>query len=975
MRYAGLLSAALALEFLLVTPLHATADENAAAQEKPSSATAKSPDDVFYLRWLDPGAERDSNSPCGVLWSELYRQAFLLTAREEFRLVARDERLGDSSSKTPRTFAIGFHMTSNQRLMVDVVQSLGKLRRTAAELETIEFDREQPNWVAAIESAEALSREQFADVLHKAKFSRRANPVRESGPIPPGIDKQLAPLGLSGHIVAARKLHVLMHEPGESPEVLGALVRVYANLGLLTEHLWQPLHKSYKARALLYAQRLVKRQPDSAWGLWHRAYAAALAGLPKLALADLESAGKLARAGQAPPEWVELIDAYCRCDLDRLEACAAGSDKNALPHLLLFLVSNQPSAYASAIEVGLRAADRAPACLRLLDALNEAGGVRLRHQTTTAPFAALLNDLPLQIVAMPDAPKATVELARDLLRRSDPNGDEESTPPWEDYARLIESLTSREAAAADRGEPSCGAFGALLLEGAFSAAWRRAVFLREALAVDADDFLQEIQPLVAAHPFQGLLALHASDRRKQDAGVASAINRVEFEYSERVRGELMRFKDVRLLRDALQRVLYMKEYFWLDRQVAGDARYEWSMDTSPACAQRYRDTHPHSPEPIIRLIRSKDPRARESWVEWEKQFARHPGVQAALATQYFKEEQFADAQRCLRALLDRSKDWWAYEKLAAIQKQQGDLAGWQATLEESLGQPDYGLYHARARVELADHFLQQGDVQKAIPYAEAAAETGACWAMQCASRVHEQAGNLDESEEWISRCTTRYRGQEMEWLNWCVRNGQGDFKEALDAAGPAIELAISKNDPRDLRILAFCHIAAHKPRKARELFQQAESQDQDATFGLHVAVLSEELQDPPARDAALKALRERADKEKKREAIELATWLETVYASGGLTEKAFENAPEEIKAIRGGSNPDVQYYLGRLLIMAGLRNEGIECLKASGKHPGGFWSGRLSRTLLEELGVEIENPEKALRARPAAAATNDKSDA
>ena len=91
---------------------------------------------------------------------------------------------------------------------------------------------------------------------------------------------------------AVRELHALIKSQGESPELLGALVRAYANLGVLTEHFWLPDHKVFKARALLYAERLMRRQSGKPWGMWHKAYAEALVGLHCSALADLESAAK-----------------------------------------------------------------------------------------------------------------------------------------------------------------------------------------------------------------------------------------------------------------------------------------------------------------------------------------------------------------------------------------------------------------------------------------------------------------------------------------------------------------------------------------------------------------------------------------------------------------------------------------------------------------------------------------------------------
>ncbi|MBL9122818.1 MAG: hypothetical protein JNG90_04245, partial [Planctomycetaceae bacterium] len=355
---------------------------------------------------------------------------------------------------------------------------------------------------------------------------------------------------------------------------------------------------------------------------------------------------------------------------------------------------------------------------------------------------------------------------------------------------------------------------------------------------------------------------------------------------------------------------------------------------------------------------------KDQLATWEQKYGRHPGVRGALAKSYFSEDKLAAAERNLKEFLKYSKDWWAYEQLADIQKQQNNLAGWQQTLEESLEQPDYGLYHAQARVQLANYYLEQKSFDRAIPHAERAAQTGACWAMQCASKVHEAAGNLAESERWVSQCTTRYRGQELEWLWWCSRNGVGDFAEAIACAEPVLDATMDRRKPAEWRVLGLCYAAAKQPRKALELLQKATEREPAPALALWDAVFAAELNETAARDAALKLASESQNRAADREAIELATWLQSAYAAGGLKEARLDVAPPEIQAIRGGKNPNVQFFLGKLLLLAGRRDDAVEYLKASAGHQeGDFWSSRLARLLLAEQGIQVE---RAPRKPPAA---------
>src|SRR5207249_12137163 len=111
-------------------------------------------------------------------------------------------------------------------------------------------------------------------------------------PLPEGVDEALSEMVFSRQFEALRTCHEAMHRDGESPALLGALVRAYANLGILTSFQWNSFDKVFAVRSMLYAERMTARQPRSPFALWHRAYARALAGVHATAIADLEEAKK-----------------------------------------------------------------------------------------------------------------------------------------------------------------------------------------------------------------------------------------------------------------------------------------------------------------------------------------------------------------------------------------------------------------------------------------------------------------------------------------------------------------------------------------------------------------------------------------------------------------------------------------------------------------------------------------------------------
>jgi GYF domain 2 len=193
----------------------------------------------------------------GLLGRELWRQAVLMAARDEFGLSTRDELLGEVPPEG---------MPAKNRLRATSFFRSGVVLRVAAEcgprearvpICKVELPLKQE--FQLIHGVGGSNRWAMIDVvkgLKAAGFTGKPNAWAVDLPVPSAIEEQLEQMTFTSQYQAIRMLHTLMHEKGESPMVLGALVRGYANLGLLTEFHWAPAHKVFKARSLLYAARL-----------------------------------------------------------------------------------------------------------------------------------------------------------------------------------------------------------------------------------------------------------------------------------------------------------------------------------------------------------------------------------------------------------------------------------------------------------------------------------------------------------------------------------------------------------------------------------------------------------------------------------------------------------------------------------------------------------------------------------------------
>ncbi len=260
----------------------------------------------------------------GILVRELYRQALLIAARDEMGLPTRDELLGDA-----RVVAVAGAPQAEVSTVLRPGDSVSKaiIRRADTPSAEVLLAHDVPatgqpfgRLPRLVEDAEVLSRTGFPAVLRKLGLNGRPNPTRDDAGLPVGVEEQLWRLGYTEPFAAVRALHEVIRTGGESPARLAGLVRGYTSLGLLTEHHWHPAHKAFKARALLYAQRMVAHDPKGYSGLWHRTFAEALVGLPTEALADIAEARKRGKAAgdHVPPAWADRVEAYVRCDFMRM---------------------------------------------------------------------------------------------------------------------------------------------------------------------------------------------------------------------------------------------------------------------------------------------------------------------------------------------------------------------------------------------------------------------------------------------------------------------------------------------------------------------------------------------------------------------------------------------------------------------------------------------------------------------------------
>jgi tetratricopeptide (TPR) repeat protein len=840
-----------------------------------------------------------------ILPRELVRQAMLIAARDELGLSTRDEVIDDSAAEGEGMPAATAEVVSYIRDHVwhaQVRRAGGNQRKHLCDAETQASKGRIVDLLSLTVAAEALSRQEFPRVLKELGLEGKPNDRKETiePPLPRYVEARLSSLGYSQNLAAIRDLHQAIRTKGETPATLGALVRGYAQLGVLSEFLWDPAHKALKARALLYAQRLVARGSDRPWGLWHRAFALALVGRDRDALADLESARKLGGDTKDKPAWLELINALARYDTKRFEGQKGPGEPQAA--LLRMIGLEYPPGRAINVQASRAVLSLDPLCLLACDAMCEGQGVSTQHVSTA------LGPQVLEQVFLEDL--ASLESLPGSLRDRLGAG-----LPVRELPDLLQKAGDPDN---DSGEPSWSVLAHLIRETQFVQVWRRLHFMKVMWSVPVDEYWKEVKASVTSHryrPYLETLALPPQVSSPAFRQFAERIDLSDIEMTARAMISLLeRYPAQRgkaawnvavshsdnTAREMASILLRTKQEFRLRNA-------ESLMEVSP--------DHPLARATLIELAWD---RVKDKVDEWEKQSADNPAILRALGQHWFDAKNYEETRRVLKRYIEKSPDYWGYAKLADSYKAQGDLDHWRETLDEFLNKvEDLGLDHAKVRVEVAEYYMSRKVWDKAMVYAEDAAESWAGWAMVCAARCAEGAKNWERAESWYQRNAERYPKYSFgDWYFFCKRTGHGNLAAAREFTEQYIQ-TLTNSDGRDTYEAAFYWLDGQH-EKAMTVFSKAYKESMRRGDGLCLAVLVDETRDAARRNTLLKEIVTKNSKSAPNFIKALQYVLDTVL-DANVDNKAFD--PKELdRLIEACSKPERSF--ADFLIAGFLKNHG-----------------------------------------------------
>lgn len=886
---------------------------------------------------------------------ELVRQAFLIAARDELGLVTRDGWLGSEMPSEGENAPWEFRTEPDKpvRLLHGLASQRAEVEQ---DLKPCPRDGIRVDYRLWTEIQERASRAEYVEALKKGGYTGQRHAQVPDLAVPAATERLLGQMNFLAQFRALRALHEQTRGQGESPALLGALVRGYANLGVLTEYYWHPAHKVFKARALLYSQRMLAQAPASPLAQWHRAYAVAMTSDDRWTEQELEEAegSWLALAEKerpARPAWLPLITAMCRYQVETFDQPLGDPRLLELASLLRYVTVERAGGQTWAVKTAVDVLPLIPDCYRVHDGLCQFGGVALLHSATLAPIARTGQTLYTTVRALPGLPDAVLRtlpktavlegLWRGLRPEVELEGLEQE---FGGRRQLTEALLhcGAVASAAEPGEPAWETLGLLLRELSFMQAYRRAQFEGDYLGLPADEWLNRATPLVEGHPAQAIVETYRGDAEPRQQAIArlrqidtGGLDLTAFALHERVR------QDPKANAEPLFRALWRNfDLVTRDLVVAVRIFANWPTVKDRRWLGRnlqWRSTW--SPMACRMLLETDEPKVEEKLPEWKKSALHYPGLATAVAEHYLQRDQPDEAEPLLVAALKLVPfDLAIRRQLARVYEQRGEHERWRTTLLEQLEQPDYYLDHASVQSDVAYDYMSRKQWEEALPYAEGAAQSGSAWGMQCAAECCEALQHFEEAEMLLHDCADRYEGP-MPWYFFCRRTGHGDLVAARQAV-EVLELRHAQAGDLGSYDFAAYYLLEGKPELALRELEQAllhYGQPNDAVW---LALIADQAGDAPKRDLAWDRAKELAATGSGRlsstgdSIFSLALLIQKDLAAGGHGKVDLELAQQCLEPLEEGDRFRFRYALAHYLNHHGQRETALgywrQCMSCTG---------------------------------------------
>ena len=785
---------------------------------------------------------------------ELIRESVLIAAQEELGLSTLDPSIGETilESPTPGSFAFTLMIPAPPR---DPDAGASVQKQVASKF-NIQVSRptvagkpfvwtspdialpEESRIESLAQQMAAMSRGPFVDMLKSAGFTKS----NDQQPAAPAGQADEDHLDFVNQYARLRRLHGQIHAQGETPEAVAGVVRAYANLGNLTDYHWAPTSKAFKARALIYAERLIAKSGETPFTLAHRAYALALTGRHGTALKAIQAA--MSAKGNAAPDWLPLITSYCEFKPEQLEN-ASEPHLELARYLQLRLIDFRDDArHEQGLKDVLRFLSLNGACFRAAQLMGETNALGAERELAESAYGGLWPKTYARLRELPGLPPAALRLAESGSTPNEQRPDLEFTI----RAKLMDEL--KQAAATEKYSRglSWAVLETLLRDVSFVQACQAVVLQEQKLGRSADHLLVILKPLYDGHRYAKFLETFVGPQQQSLQRLQEFLQTIDLALCDAPMMPIVLSTVHRTDGGTQQSTVVAKAIYLHMDYIYEDILVAEGMRIPPA---RLMEASPGAPRFIAASINT--PAFNEQAKALEEKYADSPVILTAIAQRYLFDNRHGDAIRCLKKAVAITPSRSTYEMLAFIYQQDDDFENWCDALEHAVKQPSFGLESARLQEELAKAFMNRGEWKKAQSYAREAAATGSAWGMSTAARCAEGLGDWKQAEAFVRSVSSRYESNSIEWYFWCVRTGRGDLETAKQVAEPYWIALTPPLSEAQTRQLAAKQILDGHPEEAQATFAEALKQ-KDYLAGIYAAILADDRKDKATRDSLLKVV-------------------------------------------------------------------------------------------------------------------------
>lgn len=918
----------------------------AAADQKPAV------EEVFPVVILDAPAEGE-HACHKLLIREVIRQAFLLTAREEFHTPTRDITLREvTNSKNPHQHVF--------RLQVDLPEPFHvKVRLEAAPLDGSDGDKKPAGgsvdpWVAefkgweekqleaALTQADGWTQHEFVDWLKAAEI-----PVVPVTGDAPDIDLDaVVPLEFVAQVTVLRALHAaLLHDP-QSPVLLSKVIEHYALLGSLTEIHWGSEQKVFKARSLLYAQRAVRLHPQHAGIAWSRSLAQAMCGRDDLAVKEIERAKSLGQS-DATPDWAEALAQFVTWD----EAGLARSVADAQPLAPYFglLAAQMVGTADQRIRAVNEVMRNSPECFRAAAIMASENQIGLQRSVGGTQFSQFLISFPADVLLIPHLPQNIVDVAKTISEESS------AADKINNTVKLVAAL-HQTPVTVDHAEPSLSLLGTLAGNLHFVHSVQILHTQQWSLGIDTASMRPLFATLLRDHPAKDFVQVFQSDSSKAQAAYIA------------IAPALLKLPVTQASWPMIRRLAWLRssEHQKLENLIRAERD-----DVVPDLLARLQDNRstgemegtlriveklsPSCPGVIVSTIKLDWKKAEPLARDWEEKSS-NPVVLQTLGEKY---ESLADenkdyqeaAERCWKKLVKVEPSYGSYKFLANHYKKLENFERWEEVQLESLELPSFGLDDTHVHVDLADWYMQHHHYAKARPHALLAAESYSAWGLMCGARCMEGLGEWEEAEKFVRANSQRYDTAWLEWYLWCQRTGRGDLEAARRYCYDAVA-ALSPRQKEFSEELGIFELLEEHPDEALIPFQKlAAARDNTGYYAIHAALLLDQKGRIAERD---KLIDQAINRPGQPFSVYLAEQIKRPLDSANppLSRPQLEFCFNDSVFSDNGTN--TAYFIGKLLLLRDREPEAIEWLQRAASSPEtNKWNCVLATCELRRRNIEI----------------------